>query len=344
MSSKNQYLRLTGLFIFLIVLIILIVCFLQLFIQSTNQLLSEGIYAHYLLNTFSNPFFAILGGVVFSVLVGSSSIIITLLAAIVMAGFPFTSAIFMLLGANIGTTFHSSLSQVIPDAQVDDKRRMMTISSMHYFNNVIAFALFFPLQISTDFLGRSSQYMAQWFDGLISERALDMSALIQPLTESLPITNHPILMIFLFIVLIIFFMRVFFIILRLIFDPLVIKILTQQIKHEKMQKRVLLDGIFISSLLQSSSSTIYILMPLVRKITCNIPLIYSLILGINVGTCFTTILFALLLQSEIALSIGLAHLFYNVFALLIFTYIPLLKELPILASRYLSVCSYGYDK
>ncbi|MCW8931198.1 MAG: hypothetical protein OQL19_13275 [Gammaproteobacteria bacterium] len=340
MRVVHPYLRFAGLLLFLSLLVFLIVVLLNLFVLSFSQFLSGSFFAPGLLNNVANPFIAIIIGGLLSILVRSSSIFITLLAAIVIAGFPFASAIYMVLGANIGTTFQSSLTKVLPDARVNDKRRMMTISCMHYFNNIIAFAIFFPLQISTDFLGRSSQWMAQWFDGLIFIDTQQMSLLMQPLSDFFPIITHSILMLLLFTAGIFFLMRVFFVTLRLVFDPVVEQMLTRQIEDEKAEESVLLSGVVTAGLLQSSSSTIYILMPLVRKITCNIPLIYSLILGMNVGTCFTTILFALLLQSEAALSIGLAHLIYNFIALLIFTYVPLLKELPILASKHLALCSY----
>jgi len=59
-----------------------------------------------------------------------------------------------------------------------------------------------------------------------------------------------------------------------------------------------------------------------------------------VGTCFTTIFFSLILQSKTGLAIGMAHLLYNFFALIVLTYVPLLRELPILASSQLAFCSY----
>lgn len=164
--------------------------------------------------------------------------------------------------------------------------------------------------------------------------------LIQAIQESLEMNVYPVTSLLILFVLIVGFMRLFFIALRLIFDRLVIKMLSHQLMKETTEKKLLVFGTLASFILQSSSSTFYILMPLVRRVSCSCRSFYPLILGINVGTCFTTILFSLILQSKTGLIIGIAHLLYNLSALIILTYFPLLKELPILASNQLAFCSY----
>lgn len=330
-------------------LIVLISISLYLFAYSFNHFLFESSYARAFLSTFANPIFAIFLGALASVMVRSSSIIITILTAMVAAGYPFIEAIYILLGANIGTTFYGSLLNRLANCDIYDKQRMTAITSMHYFNNIIAFCIFFPLQISTNFLGNISEIIVGWILSLKimltsspfeSLNAWNSPPLIHAIQESLEMSFYPVASLLILFVLIVVLMRLFFIALRLMFDRLVIKMLGHQLMKKTTEGKLLVFGLFSSFILQSSSSTFYILMPLVRRVSCSCRSFYPLILGINVGTCFTTILFSLILQSKSGLTIGIAHFLYNLSALIILTYIPLLKELPILASNQLAFCSY----
>ncbi len=348
-DMKEKHRHPAGLLFVLLLLILFISVSLYLFAHSFNYFIFENSYAGAFLNLLSNPISAIFFGAIASVLVRSSSIIITILAAMVAAGFPFTEAIYILMGANIGTTFHGSLLNKLPDCDIYDKQRMTAITSMHYFNNVIAFCIFFPLQISTNFLGHISAMIVGWFialkEGLFSSsfdsfNSWDSPAVIQIIQEYLEMSSYPLISLLLLFVVIALLMRLFFIVLRLLFDSFVVQMLDVKMMNKKTEEKSLLFGILASSILQSSSSTLYVLMPLIRKVSCSSRSFYPLILGINVGTCFTTIFFSLILQSKLGLTIGLAHLLYNFFALLVLTYVPLLRELPILASSQLAFCSY----
>ncbi len=333
----------------LFLLIFLISVSISLFAHSFNHFLTESFYARSFSNTLANPIIAIFFGAISSVMVRSSSIVITLIAAMVAAGFPFVDAIYILLGANIGTTFFGGFLNRLVNCDIYDKQRIAAITSMHYFNNIIAFCLFFPLQLSSNFLVNISEIMVNWimslkefltsplFDSL---PAWNLPPVIQAIQESLAMNAYPVTSILILFIIIVILMHLFFIALRLIFDRLIINKLGHQLMKNTKEEKLLLFGIWTSFILQSSSSAFYSLMPLVRKVSCSCRSFYPLILGINVGTCFTTILFSLILQSKLALAIGIAHLFYNFSALIVFTYVPFLRELPILASHQLAFCSY----
>ncbi|MFK5894005.1 MAG: hypothetical protein QM504_12360, partial [Pseudomonadota bacterium] len=250
--------------------------------------------------------------------------------------------------ANIGTTIPSTLVSTFPSCHVKDYCRMMNTSSMHFFNNLITFAIFFPLQLSFDYLGRSSRAIVEWLgykNSFLSSpfSDSDIFSFLEPAVSQINISNHSMLILLILLVAVVILMRLFFIILHKLFDPLITHLLTKQIENQGKGKgniRLMFTGIWTSTLLQSSSSTLYILIPLVRQLNCNNRDMYPLILGINVGTCFTTIWFALMLNSELALAIGIAHLLYNLISLLVFSYIPLLKELPIMGGTHLACYSY----
>lgn len=345
MNNLNRLVKTSLLFITLVVIVFLLVVSLHLLIQGLTHLIYENQDASWLIQTLSNSFSAILFGVLLAIIVRSSSIVITITAALVAAGFPFEAGIFIVLGANMGTTIPSTLVSSFPSCHVNDHCHMMNISSMHYFNSMIAFVVFFPIQLSIDFLGKLSRGLVEWMgyqhNFLPNNHQGESFRFLEPLVSQLSISEHSAVISMALMIGVILLMRLFFVVLHLSFDGLIKRILTRQIeKPTCREQKLLFTGIWTSSLLQSSSSTLYILVPLVRELDCNNRGLYPLILGINVGTCITTILLALLLNSELALAIGLAHLIYNVISLLVFTFVPLLKEFPIRASAHLACFSY----
>lgn len=143
-------------FIILISILIIITVLLYSYNQAFSSLFIDVSKNSLFSQVFSNPVSAIVIGLLGSIIVRSSSIVITILAASVAAGLPFTEAIYVLFGANIGTTFQSSVVHIIPNSDKYDKRHIMTITSMNYFNNIIAFCLFFPYKFQLIFLGKAA--------------------------------------------------------------------------------------------------------------------------------------------------------------------------------------------
>lgn len=338
--------------LFFIVLFIILVLCLYLLLLSFEQFFQSSEYAYSLLETLSSPFYTIILGVILTALLQSSSIAITIIALMVAAGLPFESGIFFVLGANVGTSIRSSLIKTLPECGVCDYRRMTNTSSLNYFNNMIAFGLFFPLQITTDYLGRLSLFSVNW----LTQTSHVWTPVSEPFVNwtlfshiGPQISNDAIVNLVVFLMITVVLMKFFIISLRLIFDPLIARILNKRIRANQLGKnknKVLLTGIWTSLVLQSSSSVIYNIMPVARNTQCSTTCFYPLILGINVGTCSTTLLFAIILNSPMALAIGLTHLFYNLGAMVLFGYMPLIKELPMLASHILAIeaCEEEYSK
>ncbi|MFK5892351.1 MAG: hypothetical protein QM504_03920, partial [Pseudomonadota bacterium] len=82
----NRFIHGSILFICLIGIITLLVILLHLLTQSFQQLIFENHSFSWLFNNLANSFGAILFGVLLSILVRSSSIVITIAATLVAAG------------------------------------------------------------------------------------------------------------------------------------------------------------------------------------------------------------------------------------------------------------------
>jgi sodium-dependent phosphate cotransporter len=101
----------------------------------------------------------------------------------------------------------------------------------------------------------------------------------------------------------------------------------------------IVSGTLVTVLVQSSSTTTSLVVPLAGAGVLTTRQIYPFTLGANIGTCVTALLAATSITGAneyFALQIALVHLLYNVFGVVLFMAIPFLRELPVQSSEWLS--------
>ncbi|MCP4410932.1 MAG: Na/Pi cotransporter family protein, partial [Gammaproteobacteria bacterium] len=99
------------------------------------------------------------------------------------------------------------------------------------------------------------------------------------------------------------------------------------------------SGTAVTMLVQSSSTTTSLVVPLAGTGIFKIREIYPFTLGANIGTCITSLLAATAISGPtaiFALQIALAHLLYNVFGVVLIYGIKILRELPITGAEALA--------
>ena len=96
-------------------------------------------------------------------------------------------------------------------------------------------------------------------------------------------------------------------------------------------------GMFITIMVQSSSITTSTLTPLAAVGLINLEDMLPLTLGANIGTCLTGIMAATVVTSNPvqAWQVALCHLFFNIFGIVIWYPIPLLRKVPLDCARFL---------
>ncbi|KAG7341840.1 Na+/phosphate symporter [Nitzschia inconspicua] len=94
-------------------------------------------------------------------------------------------------------------------------------------------------------------------------------------------------------------------------------------------------GCGLTVAVQSSSITTSTLTPLVGMDLIRLEQMYPITLGANIGTTVTGIIAAFVSEGTNALQVALAHLFFNIFGIIIFYPIPYLRRIPMHASRQL---------
>ncbi|POF59805.1 sodium:phosphate symporter, partial [Vibrio vulnificus] len=101
----------------------------------------------------------------------------------------------------------------------------------------------------------------------------------------------------------------------------------------------IVSGSIVTVLVQSSSTTTSLMVPLVGTGVLKVRDVYPFTLGANIGTCITALLAATAVSGEFAvfaLQIALVHLTFNVLATLFIFGIPFLREIPIKGAEFIS--------
>jgi sodium-dependent phosphate cotransporter len=94
-------------------------------------------------------------------------------------------------------------------------------------------------------------------------------------------------------------------------------------------------GFIITSIVQSSSVTTSIIVPLVAAQVMSLESGFSITLGANVGTT-TTALIASLAGGQAGLTIALVHLLFNLSGILVIYPLPALRRVPLFFARKLA--------
>jgi sodium-dependent phosphate cotransporter len=104
----------------------------------------------------------------------------------------------------------------------------------------------------------------------------------------------------------------------------------------------ILAGIFVTILVQSSSATTSLMVPLAGSGVFGLDVIYPFTLGANIGTTVTSLLAATSVTGERALpalEIAKVHLFFNLLGALLIFGIPFLRPLPVLGAKLLGTAA-----
>jgi sodium-dependent phosphate cotransporter len=88
-------------------------------------------------------------------------------------------------------------------------------------------------------------------------------------------------------------------------------------------------GLVVTVMVQSSSITTSILIPMLAAGIITLQNAYPVTLGANVGTTITALLASLAAASPLGLTIALVHTLFNTFGILLFYPIPFMRQIPI---------------
>lgn len=288
-----------------------------------------------------NPFIGLFIGLLVTAILQSSSTTTSLAVAAVAAGsLSLENAIPMILGANIGTTITSTIVAFGFITKGHEFRKATSAAMIHSMFNILGVILLFPLELTFRPLQRVSEFISscipvstsgnprfwigQSFDFLGNQ--------LLTYTNAWVITILSVFLLFGSIKLLA----------RLLYMRLVGK-QQEQFRNIvfKSPTRAFGSGLFITSVVQSSSLTTSLLVPIVATGKVKLARAFYFMMGANIGTTITAIL-AALLRSEAAMSLAIVHFLFNVSATLLYVCLPWLGKLPLFLAERLGYLMFRY--
>lgn len=295
----------------------------------------------------SNPFIGLIVGLLATTVMQSSSVTTSMVVALVAAPenpLPLANAIPMIMGANIGTTVTATVVSLAHIGRRDEFERAFPVAICHDIFNYFAVLVLLPVEIATGYLGRSASALAEMLGqvgGVDYESPLStaLSAGFAPvvsLAEALFAApgGQAVFLIaasgaFIFFALF-----------------LLVKVMraTVHSRAEGMIDRVLgssavvamLVGVVVTVMVQSSSITTSLLVPLGGAGLLRLEQAFPVTIGANIGTTVTALLAALAVSGPNAaagLEIALVHLLFNLSGLLLIYPVTAIRRVPLEAAR-----------
>lgn len=283
-----------------------------------------------LIESAANPMVGLFEGILVTTLAQSSSTTTSLVVAMVASGtMPVSSAIPIVMGANIGTSVTNTLVSLGHIARGGEFKRAFAASTVHDFFNIIAVLILFPLHVTTDILGRLSTALAGVFQevgGLTFASPLKLVTGLVVDTIASALKPHPwILMI---LALVVMFASLRYLVVTL--KGLVLTRLEQFFDRTLFRNAglAMIFGLMLTVLVQSSSITTSLAVPLAGAGVLTLRQIFPYTLGANIGTTVTAILAALSVGSLAAVNVAFAHLIFNILGVVLIWPIRAVREIP----------------
>lgn len=277
-------------------------------------------FAENLIRTTSNPFVGLFIGILATSLVQSSSTTTSVVVGIVGAGgLTVGNAIPIIMGANIGTTVTNTLVSLGHVSRRDEFRRAIGAATVHDFFNLICVSVLFPIELATGYLEKTATYMSGIFSGVggvkfVSPIKLATTPPVDLIKKGVILLSGSKLAAYIIMAvlsLIILFFALYFIV--KVMKSLIVN-RAEIILDNVIQRSSLLGlfaGLAFTIVVQSSSITTSLLIPLVAAGILTIEAAFPITIGANIGTTFTAILASFATGNISAIIIAFAHFLFN---------------------------------
>lgn len=275
-------------------------------------------FAEQLLATTANPFVALFIGVLATSLVQSSSTVTSMTVGLVAGGgLDVARAIPIIMGANIGTSVTNTLVSVGHIYRSDEFKRAFAAATVHDFFNIMAVLVLFPLQLTTNILGISSAFFSRKLAEMGGLKLVNpLKTIVTPTVRMITDLTSQSGTLMLIISVILLFVALRYIVVNL--KVLVIGKIEVFFDKTLFRSagRALLLGLLFTVIVQSSSITTSLAVPLAGAGILTLRQIFPYTLGANVGTTITAMLAALVTGNQAAVTVAFAHLLFNVFGII----------------------------
>ena len=297
-----------------------------------------------------NPFMALIVGILATTLVQSSSVTTSLIVGLVAAPenpLPIANAVPMVMGANIGTTVTNTLVSLAYMGRKEEFHRAFSVATCHDFFNYMAVVLLLPLEMLTGYLQKAATAAASLLTGFggvdydspikgaLKAAWKPIKSVVQSITDAERI--QAVIMIVISAVLIYIALMMLVRVMRRVMHSRVEAIVTRGL--HKAAPFAMLVGILVTVMVQSSSITTSLLVPLAGAGLITLAQAFPITIGANIGTTVTALLAALAVtgpNAQAGIIIALVHLGFNMSATLLIYPFPKIRNIPLRAATKLA--------
>jgi len=302
-----------------------------------------------------NPVLGLLVGILATTLVQSSSVTTSLIVGLVASGeVQVSTAVPMIMGANIGTTVTNTIAALAQTSASPAFRRAFAAATCHDFFNFLSVLCLLPVELVTRAI--FGKGVLEAFSGVIAELTTGTSGAkykspikvvlkwgvqqFKDLLEWFGLDGRAMA-----ILLGILGLVVIFATLTLIVKTMKTLVLARM---ERYVNRflgaggpvALLVGIVLTVMVQSSSITTSVLVPLAGAGVVTLAQIFPITLGANIGTTITAMLASMAASGDTAMAarqIAIVHLTFNLAGILLWYVPPATRRLPLWGAEQLAV-------
>lgn len=375
-NSSDNHQELSGLDILkkaLTFVVVLFIFLVALKAMGTSFKSFKGL-ADQILSLTDNPFKALFIGMLATALIQSSStttsMIVTMVAATTLVFTEQASkglitaqelkdsiqqtiegAVFLIFGANIGTSVTSSILAFGHIGKKKEYRKAVAAATVHDFFNILVVIILFPLEYFFQVLTRPAILLADVFfmgdgNGLDTKSFSVMKYTIKPVvgwmkngSKMISEEYYSYILLALSLILLFFALRA------------LTKVLEAYVKDRakdtlnkvmfKSHKRALGLGVVMTVMVQSSSVTTSLMVPLIASGKMPLKRAFPFLMGANIGTTVTAMI-AALSGNIYGLIIAFVHVLFNVIGVSIFFPVKRIREIPIKMAKWLGRMSYTH--
>lgn len=289
------------------------------------RLLGSGLLDAFFSAT-ENPFVALMVGLLTTTLVQSSSVTTSMVVGLVAAPenpLPLANAVPMIMGANIGTTVTNTIVSLAHMGRPGEFRRAFSVATCHDCFNYLSVLILLPFEMATGLLARTASILAERLDVVggggtfESPLSIVLDAVLVPIrslagalfdasqAQGIVIIVASGVLIFASLMQIVRVLR---------------SALAARAEHA-LQKALggsawvaLLVGCLVTAMVQSSSITTSLLVPLAAVGLVTLEQAFPVTIGANLGTTLTALMASLAVSGPNAyagVEIALTHLAFN---------------------------------
>ncbi|MCX7785193.1 MAG: Na/Pi symporter [candidate division WOR-3 bacterium] len=298
-------------------ILILLICIYG-FLLSIS-LLSDGLkllgkgFVTNLISITSNPFLGLIIGLFTTAIVQSSSATTSITVGLVAAGtLSITNAIPIIMGANIGTTVTNTLVSLGQVTRKNEFQRAFPSAVIHDFFNILTVLVVFPLELKFHILRVFSEFLTKIFSGIGGTYiSSPLKYIITPISSQLIqiLGNRSFVIVIMATILLFASLKFLVDAMRAITTSKLELVIDRYLFGNAVQS--FLVGLITTAIIQSSSVTTSLIIPLVGAGILSIYKILPYTIGANIGTTVTAILASLAIGNPLGIQIAFAHFGFN---------------------------------